>query len=226
MNRIFTICFCLLIDVAIFAQNDVTKFLGIPVDGPKSEMIRKLKSKGFVLNNIRNEEVLNGRFNGTDVNIFISSEKGKVARVMVCDENTMNEADIKIRFNRLCQQFKDNGKYISLEDFIIPEGDDISYEMAVKNKRYQALFYQLPEEEDLDKQLSEVAAEVWAKYTSEQLQNLSDETKTKIYNEVINAILERVRNKPVWFMISELYGNYYIAMFYDNEYNRAHGEDL
>lgn len=226
MNRIFTICFCLLIDVAIFAQNDVTKFLGIPVDGPKSEMIRKLKSKGFVLNNIRNEEVLNGRFNGTDVNIFISSEKGKVARVMVCDENTMNEADIKIRFNRLCQQFKDNGKYISLEDFIIPEGDDISYEMAVKNKRYQALFYQLPEEEDLDKQLSEVAAEVWAKYTSEQLQNLSDETKTKIYNEVINAILERVRNKPVWFMISELYGNYYITMFYDNEYNRAHGEDL
>ena len=32
--------------------------------------------------------------------------------------------------------------------------------------------------------------------------------------------------KPVWFMISENYGQYYITMFYDNEYNRANGEDL
>lgn len=29
------------------AQTDVTKFLGIPVDGSKSEMMRKFKSKGF-----------------------------------------------------------------------------------------------------------------------------------------------------------------------------------
>ena len=29
------------------AQKDVTKFLGIPVDGFKTEMISKLKSKGF-----------------------------------------------------------------------------------------------------------------------------------------------------------------------------------
>ena len=32
--------------------------------------------------------------------------------------------------------------------------------------------------------------------------------------------------KSVWFMISESYGKYYIIMFYDNEYNRANGEEL
>ncbi len=32
------------------AQNDVTQFLGIPIDGTKSEMIYKLKSKGFTPN--------------------------------------------------------------------------------------------------------------------------------------------------------------------------------
>lgn len=32
--------------------------------------------------------------------------------------------------------------------------------------------------------------------------------------------------KPVWFRICESYGKYYIAMYYDNEYNRSHGEDL
>ena len=32
--------------------------------------------------------------------------------------------------------------------------------------------------------------------------------------------------RNVWFTIEEIYGKYYIAMFYDNEYNKANGEDL
>ena len=32
--------------------------------------------------------------------------------------------------------------------------------------------------------------------------------------------------KSVWFMISESYGKYCIIMFYDNEYNKANGDDL
>ena len=35
------------ISIVSMAQTDVTKFLGIPVDGDKSEMMEKLKSKGF-----------------------------------------------------------------------------------------------------------------------------------------------------------------------------------
>ena len=38
--------------------------------------------------------------------------------------------------------------------------------------------------------------------------------------------LDKATKKTVWFMISENYGRYYITMFYDNEYNRANGEDL
>lgn len=50
MRRILIVLSFLCICLHIFAQNDVTKFLGIPVDGPKSEMIRELKAKGFILN--------------------------------------------------------------------------------------------------------------------------------------------------------------------------------
>ena len=32
--------------------------------------------------------------------------------------------------------------------------------------------------------------------------------------------------RPVWFRICEHSGKYYIAIFYDNENNRAKGEDL
>ena len=35
----------LVASTTVFAQKEVTKFLGIPVDGYKSEMIQKLKAK-------------------------------------------------------------------------------------------------------------------------------------------------------------------------------------
>lgn len=38
--------------------------------------------------------------------------------------------------------------------------------------------------------------------------------------------LELITKKAVWFRICENYGEYYITMFYDNEYNHANGEDL
>lgn len=226
MRRILTILSCLLIGFVIFAQKDVTKFLGIPVDGPKSEMIRKLKAKGFTPIRVDDVEVLNGRFNGVDVNVHIYTENGKVSRIMICDDNTMNETDIKIRFNRLCQQFKGNGKYVSIDDFTIPEDDDISYEMAVRNKRYQALFYQLPEGVTSKQLQIEVLTKARAKYTPEQLLNLSDDAENGIIAEALSELIDIVHNKPVWFMITERYGTYYITMFYDNEYNRAQGEDL
>ena len=47
MKRILLIAVVLVISISLFAQKDVTKFLGIPIDGFKPEMIQKLKEKGF-----------------------------------------------------------------------------------------------------------------------------------------------------------------------------------
>lgn len=226
MKKITTFLLSLLICISSFAQKDVTKFLGFPVDGSNSEMIRNLKTKGFKLNNIGDNEFLTGRFNGNDVQVFISTENGKVSRIMVCDENSVGETDIKIRFNRLCSQFKDNGKYLSLNDYTIPDSEDISYEMGVHNKRYEAIFYQLPEGEALENLQATIYQKVQAKYTPEQLENASDELKTEIFTECAFELFNAIQNKPVWFMITENYGKYYITMFYDNELNRAQGEDL
>lgn len=133
----------------------------------------------------------------------------------------MNETDIKIRFNLLCNQFKDKGKYLFLDDYTIPKDEDISYEMTVRNKRYEAVFYQMPEGEVME-QVQAAIMEYKSKYTPEQLESPTDEIISGVFEIMMNA----VKNKPVWFMISEMYGEYYITMFYDNEYNRANGEDL
>ena len=114
------------ISMATMAQKDVTKFLGIPVDGNKSEMVRKLKSKGFTQNPYA-DGVLTGKFNGMDVNVHIATNNDKVCRIMVCDANTMDEASIRIRFNVLCEQFKNNSRYCSLheDDQKLKDDEDI-----------------------------------------------------------------------------------------------------
>ena len=226
MKKILLFLVLCFISIFSMAQTDVTKFLGIPVDGSKSEMIRKLKTKGFKQSPDA-ADVLTGKFNGTDVNVYIVTNNDKVCRIMVYDKNTMNETDIRIRFNVLCEQFKNNSKYCSLseEEPKIKEDENISYEMSVHNKRYEADFYQI-----LDTTTTNYKEEfkylVYSKYTKEQIENPSEEILQDIYKMENNYVRDKVTKKSVWFMICEYYGKYYIAMYYDNEYNRANGEDL
>lgn len=214
------------ITMVTMAQKDVTKFLGIPVDGNKSEMVRQLKSKGFTQLPY-GDGVLTGKFNGMDVNVHIVTNNDKVCRIMVCDANTMDETSIRIRFNVLCEQFKNNSKYLSFsgEDLKIKEDEDISYEMTVHNKRYEAVFHQVPDT-TVANYYEELQSLVYSKYTKEQLENPTYLINLDIDVMFARYALEKAVKKPVWFMISEHYGEYYITMFYDNEYNRANGEDL
>ena len=217
----------LLLPLTILAQKDVTQFLGIPIDGFKPEMILKLKNKGFTVNP-RKKDVLEGEFNGSSVNIYVVTNNNKVCRIMVSDANQMNESDIKIRFNTLCQQFYNNKKYMSSSKttFIIPEDEKISHKMTLDNKRYQASFFQLPIKNDSISIINEMKSFLLSKYTKEQLENKSDEFKNEISEAGISHMVDLYSKKSVWFMINEEYGKYYISIFYDNEYNRANGEGL
>lgn len=181
MKKILSVAFLLMLSVALYAQKEVTKFLGIPVDGSKSSMIQKLKNKGFVYD--PSADYLKGEFNGQQVDVYVVTNNNRVYRIMVCDKHGCDEGQIKIRYNTLCRQFANNQKYVPLDAEELSESEDISYEMTVNKKEYQATYVQLPADDDLIKRL-------------------------------------------VWFTILERYGKYYIAIFYDNEFNRAHGEDL
>lgn len=209
----------LMLAMSAHAQNDVTKFLGIPVDGTKSEMIRQLKAKGYSYDQYNDR--LTGEFNGTKVEIYVVTTNNKVSRIMVCDANYVDERSIQIRFNRLCDQFKNNPNYTPLfsENNPIPDDEDISYEISVHKKRYEAVFYQTLDKDWLAKEVPMLIS----KYTDEQVENPTGE---EMANMIIAYALEKNIKKSVWFMISDLYDRYYITMFYDNEYNRANGEDL
>lgn len=218
MKRLIFSLLSLILCLSVFAKKDVTKFLGIPVDGTEAQFVRSLKAKGFEELPGENPTMLKGHFNGTDVMVGVLTEKGKVCRVMVCDESPRSASDIKIRFNKLCRQFKDNAKYFTLEDYTIPDEEDIAYQMRTNDKMYKAGFYQLTEEysaENLHKMLP----------SSDELENLSEEEVRRL-GDSLKQFLNEIENNPVWFYIKEIEGEYIIVMYYDNEYNRAQGEDL
>ena len=83
----------LMYSLTMLAQKDITKFMGIPVDGFKKDMIQKLKAKGFEYDN--EIDLLTGEFNGEKVNIFIATQSNKVWRIVVADAIERNEHDIK-----------------------------------------------------------------------------------------------------------------------------------
>lgn len=229
MKQILTLGIALMLSVATFAQKNVTQFLGIPIDGTKSAMIQKLKAKGFTYN--ASDDVLSGQFNGRSVNLHVVTNNNKVYRIMVADAVGTSEGEIKIRFNTLCSQFSKNDKYVPQNvfgEYELSDDEDISYEMSVHDKRYQAAYYQIAE---VDKDTTGFT--LWAlgkfkaKYTEEQAQNLSEEDVQRFMIELLmDYVNEKISHKSVWFMISEHFGRYYINIFYDNEKNQANGEDL
>lgn len=178
MKNLLTVVMLFVFSTALYAQKDVTKFLGIPVDGTKTAMIQKLKAKGFTPSTW-DKNILEGEFNGFDVNVHIVTNNNKVWRIMLADKITQDETGIKIRFNELCRQFENNKKYKSMTDKeqTIPDDEDLSYEMTVNNKRYEAVYYQQLEITDSIAFAKEVRSNLLSEYTEEQLANPSDEIK-------------------------------------------------
>lgn len=110
----------------------------------------------------------------------------------------------------------------------IPDDEDISYEITVNEKRYEAGFYQISQL-DTVAIYNESKKSLLSKYTQEQLDNPTEEISAEIRIKYItNKLMYDLAtyNKFVWFMISERAGKYCICMYYDNEYNKANGEDL
>ncbi len=226
MKKIVLFIATLLITTALHAQKDVTKFLGIPVDGTKANMIQQLKAKGFQYNSV--QDILTGEFNGREAILSVVTNNNKVYRIMVEDAAGSNETDIKIRFNTLCRQFENNKKYISIEDYKISQSEDISYEMSIHNKRYQAAFNQWdPAAVDTVAVQEEAVKRFASEYTTEEIEKMSDEEQISILKKlVMEYLIESLDKRSVWFMISEEKGKYYILLYYDNGYNQANGEDL
>lgn len=202
MKKIIGFAAVLLFSAVLYAQKDVTEFLGIPVDGTKQQMIENLKAKGFVYDS--KEDLLSGEFNGEDVSISIQTQGNKVWRVVVIDKIPRDETQIKIRFNELVSQFENNESYLEyiapsfvlafkegmiqrgflseeeapeiFDDFLydqtISDDENIGNGIMLEKKQYEAVFHQLSK--SIDKDLKDITDKFYEGL--KELQN-SDEYK-------------------------------------------------
>ena len=224
----------------VFGQSESTlKFLGIPVDGSKSEMIEALKTKGFEYDS--EYGLLIGDFNGRKSFIGIVENRGKVYRVAVMDANRCDDRQIKIRFNNLIHQFENNDKYFYIvPNNIIPEDEDIHYEILVNKKQYIAEFMYNPlyGNDELRDRLINEAVEESKLFLEEKKDEKTIDGITygefysdkDNYDQLISAQVSlkviQMSNSSVWFKIFEYHGEYYIGLYYDNLLNKPNGEDL
>lgn len=210
-------------------KKDITKFMGIPIDGTKAEMVEKIKAKGFTYN--AKKDCLEGEFNGRDSYISVVTNRNKVYRIVVQDANYTDETQIKIRFNNLVRQFENSPKYESPVNQELDDDFKISYEIYVNKEQISAVFYQRPDFDDIDTTgIYEAAKQSYISYMAEEEKDSVYSEKIFVENYIqgyyLRWLLYINENKTVWFEIFERYGKYGIILYYDNEYNKSNGEDL
>ena len=215
----------------VFGQSESTlKFLGIPVDGSKSEMVKALKAKGFEYDS--ESGFLIGDFNGKKSQIAIAENHGKVYRVVIFNADTYDEGQIKVMFNNLIHQFENNDKYFYIfPNNIIPEDEDIHYEILVNKKQYIAEFMYNPlygNNELRDRLINEAVEE--SEEVIKNGKNIEFYSNKDNYDRLVSSVaglkVIQMSNSSIWFTIFEHYGKYYIGLYYDNLLNAPNGEDL
>ena len=139
MKKAILITLLACFSVVCMGQNEgALTFLGIPIDGTEAQFTAKLRKKGFTYNSAY--ESYKGQFNGKSVDVYIHTNHNLVDRVYVAFPYNSEEG-IRGEFNNLLSQFKDNGKYVDLSmNTEIPSDEDISHEISVNKKRYQASY--------------------------------------------------------------------------------------
>ena len=200
-------------------DNNVLRFLGIPVDGPKERMIERLKEKGF--NGEWWDDYLEGIFNGEKVRVYIGTNHGNVDRIKVVYPSN-DDRVTKVKYNTLLSRFGRNSKYTELrENKEIPEDERVSFEITVRGKIYDAVYYVLLPGVDPNSWKDDFYREYKAKYKKP----LSELTQEEV-EEVLFCLPQRIPDAVsgvVWFTLQSARS---IVLYYDNLKNRPRGEDL
>lgn len=230
MKKFLVLFLLSIFSLSVFSQTpkNTLTFLGFPVDGTKEKMIQNLNTKGFVYDS-RND-VLTGRFNGRNVNVFISTNYGKVDRIFVSDyAETERQSEIINAFNILVKQFQENPKYQELlPNDEIKNDENIYHKIMSENERYQASFYTKTPFDTLEV-TNPINDYVASKYPKEKIDLMTEKEKEDAESEIIYMYLKEVEKRMtgnVWFMINYHLGEYSIGIYYDNLNNRPKGEDL
>lgn len=111
MKKVLIAMAVLLVSVTAAAQ-DVTTFMGIPIDGTVESVKSKLKAKGF---KDIGDNALKGRFFGSEAWVAVFGEKGLANAVFLVIYCSDDEDYAKLSYNMIFDGLKDCGRYVYLK---------------------------------------------------------------------------------------------------------------
>ena len=123
-----------------YAQ-DVIDFMGIPIDGSVSEMMAKLKEKGF--RKMERNGIWEGFLDGVPVQLTVRLSKDKVYEIDIRYDVEDDNAQIVQCINGLVSKFKDNPKYKEVQSDMITEDDLAESKLKKEYLGYYAYFTQI-----------------------------------------------------------------------------------
>lgn len=211
MRNILTIT-VLLFAFSLHAQKEVTTFLGIPVDGTKSEMINKLKEKGFTYKLYA--DCLTGKFNNKDVIVYVVTQNDKVWRIFILEDCNYDRHNVILRYNELLSQFEKDINYTKATGSEILSFPDSEYTFPDDINDEYALFIQ----ENKTKVIDQIKPLLLQKYSEAQLANPDIGITLGIQIEIIEYACTKAQ-KLFGFNIVETDGMYHITLYYDNLHN-------
>lgn len=210
-------------------------FKGVPVDGTRAEMIRKLKQKGFKFD--AKEESFDGEFNGDKISGIILDYKDKVYGIrFIYDVSGFSKALVINRFNGLVQSYETSNKYQpdevykvsnDIDSYLIDTYEDIDYEMK-KGRVYDAQYLY-----NVGKYPEDTTG--YYLYKKEMTDKYADFYKAKHHEELFEKLLSpgafyiyRLERDIVHFYIIPGFttGTYNIMFDYHNRRNAPNNEDL
>ena len=219
---VLTVMF-LMITVTAIGKVEITRFLGIPVDGPKDEMVMNLKAKGYTYNS--DEDYFTGYYFGHPVYLFIQTNNEKVSRIILYDVIQRNEEEIKYRFNDIYTQFITSDRYerMNKRDKSLTADYDLAYEMKFHKYLHKAVFKQVKAVET-DEYIKRACAPAVTEHEID-FEALADdfrEHRRRMYARALGHANRHDENSfpsQVWFVISERFGKFGMVLMYDNVRN-------
>ncbi len=136
------------------AQQNVTTFMGIPVEGEEKAMRSKLQAKGF---SESDKDILKGEVEGKQCFLLIKTNKDSVSQLIVVEEDTISNVKAAVdKFNALIETYRnDEKRYAEYEyNYPIPDRDEETNKSHINDGYYYAEFFQACEPQNYSRRIS------------------------------------------------------------------------
>lgn len=143
MKRTIIAALTLVLSLTLSAQNNVTVFMGVPVDGTEASMIAHLMKNGATR---KGENIVLNKIDGNPYIIRLKTNKGRLWRVSMIDSKGTKDVNrILSIYEAMIDAYRENTNQYCEYEYNKPvnPADSLNWENYIHQGAYYAEFFQI-----------------------------------------------------------------------------------